>query len=174
MTDELKMLVEAQIEAKKQQELERVERQLNADKEVIDKAIELINTHTLYKKVEENNHYVYKLATEEMFKNDYIRKPKYEWDRGISFRVDNFHERVNKGVIEVNGETYYDIRYALNSYEKYVEDLECSLTNLQEKIREKKKELALLNESFPTLKQAIEEWQTYESDEVEESYDMER
>lgn len=50
MMDELKELVENQIKAKKEQELERIEKQLNTDKEVINKAIELINTHTLYKK----------------------------------------------------------------------------------------------------------------------------
>ena len=165
MTDELKTLVEAQIEAKKKQELERIERQINADKEVIDKAIELINTHTLYKKICEGNHYTYKLANEEMFKNDYLKEPKSSFKKGINFHVDNFNKRgVNNGVIEVNGETYYDIRYALNNYEKYVENLTRSLTYLEDLINEKKKELEELNEYFPTLKKAIEEWQKYESE----------
>lgn len=165
MTDELKTLVEAQIEAKKKQELERIERQLNADKEVIDKAIELINTHTLYKRIREGNHYVYKLATEEMFKNDYITEPKNSWKKGINFYENSFNERVNKSVIEVNGEEYFDIRYALNNYEKYLEKLTSSLTWLEDKIDEKRKELEALNNEFPTLKKAIEEWQTYESEE---------
>lgn len=165
MTDELKTLVEAQIEAKKKQELERIERQINADKEVIDKAIELINTQTLYKRIREGNHYVYKLANEEMFKNDYLKEPENSWRKGIKFYVDSFNERVNKSVIEVNGEEYYDIRYALNSYEKYLEKLTSSLTWLEDKINEKKKELEALNDCFPTLKKAIEEWQTYESEE---------
>ena len=50
MTEELKSLIENQIEAKKKQELERIEEQIKADEEVISRAIELINTHTLYKK----------------------------------------------------------------------------------------------------------------------------
>ena len=162
MTEELKTLVEAQIELKKKQELERIEEQIKADEEVISKAIELINTHTLYKKIGKNNNYVYELATEEMFKNDYIKEAKYSWQKGITFRVDNFSERVNKGIIEVNGETYYDIRYALNSYEKYIEKLKSSLDCLKDQIKEKEKEMALLNKNFPTLKKAIEEWQKYE------------
>ena len=48
MTEELKTLLEAEIELKREQELERIEKQINEDKEVISKAIELINTHTLY------------------------------------------------------------------------------------------------------------------------------
>lgn len=167
MTDELKTLVEAQIEAKKKQELERIERQLNADKEVIDKAIELINTHTLYKKIYEGSHCVYKLATEEMFKNDYIAEPKNSWNKGIEFHVDNFTERVNRGVIEVNGERYYDIRYALNNYEKNIDVLTSSLSYLEDKVREKKKELELMYKTFPSLKKAIEEWQTYEMEDKE-------
>ncbi len=165
MTDELKTLVEAQIEAKKKQELERIERQLNADKEVIDKAIELINTHTLYKRIKEHNHYVYKLATEEMFKNDYITEPKNSWKKGIKFYEDSFNERVNKSVIEVNGEEYFDIRYALNNYEKYLEKLTSSLTYYERELAARKKELEALNNEFPTLKKAIEEWQAYESEE---------
>lgn len=164
MTEELKTLVEAQIELKKKQELERIEKQLNTDKEVISKAIELINTHTLYKKIGKNNHYVYELATEEMFKNDYIKEAKHSWQKGITFRVDNFSERVNKGIIEVNGETYYDIRYALNTYEKRVEEIIDSLGYLKRQINEKKRELEQLNENFPTLKKAIKEWQKYEKE----------
>lgn len=164
MTEELKALIENQIEAKKNQELERIEKQLNADKEVISKAIELINTHTLYKKIGKNNHYVYELATEEMFKNDYIKKPKNSWNEGIEFQRDIFTEKVNKGVMRVNGETYYDIRYALNTYEKCVEEITDSLGHLKREINEKKREFEQLNESFPTLKKAIEEWQKYEKE----------
>lgn len=164
MTEELKALVEAQIEAKKKQELERIERQMKQDEEVINKAIELINTHTLYKRVNRNNHYVYELATEEMFKKDYMKTPTYEWRRGITFHIGTFSEKVNKGIIEVNGENYYDIRYALNTYENDVEKLRYSLKSLKAKIREREKEMELLNKEFPTLKKAIEEWQTYESE----------
>ena len=165
MIEELKSLIENQIETKKKRELERIEKQLNADKEVIDKAIELINTHTLYKKISKSNHFVYELATEEMFKNDYMSEPNFSWKKGVIFHKDEFNERINKGVIEVNGETYYDIRYALNSYEKYMNELTRSLTYIEDKIREKRKELELLNKEFPTLKKAIEEWQKYESEE---------
>lgn len=141
-----------------------MKKQIEQDKEVISKAIKLINTHTLYKKIGNNNHYVYELATEEMFKNDYIKEPKNSWNKGIKFHVDSFTERVNKGILEVNGETYYDIRYALNTYEKRVEKITDSLGYLKREINEKKRELEQLNESFPTLKKAIIEWQTYESE----------
>lgn len=164
MTNELKELVENQIEAKKKRELERIEKQLNDDKEMIDKAIRLINTHTLYKKIGENHHFVYELATEEMFKNDYIKEPKDSWSKGVKFQRDIFTEKVNKGVMKVNGETYYDIRYALNTYEKRIEEITDSLGYYKREIDGKKRELEQLNESFPTLKKAIEEWQKYEKE----------
>lgn len=162
MTEELKALLEAEIELKRKQELETLEKRINADKEVISKAVELINTHTLYKKISKNNHYVYELATEAMFKDDYMREPKYKWKKGVNFRENEFNEKINRGVIEVNGETYYDIRYALNSYERYIDELKSSLDCLKDQIKEKEKEMALLNKNFPTLKKAIEEWQKYE------------
>lgn len=165
MTNELKELVENQIEAKKNQELERIEKQLNADREVIDKAIELIKTHTLYKKVGKNNDYIYQLATEEDFKNDYIKEPEFTWKKGIEFQKDEFSERINKGILEVNGEVYYDIRYALNNYEKSVENLKYSVEYFEKKVKEKQRELEQLNKNFPTLKKAIEEWQKYEREE---------
>lgn len=164
MTDELRKIVESQIEAKRKQELDRIEKQINADIEIIDKALELINSHTLYKKVIEGNNYVYKLATKEMFKADYLKETKFAWQKGIKFHEDSFSERVNKGVIDVNGEKYYDIRYALNEYEKSVQNQERSLSYLNERIIEKKKEIELLHKEFPTLKKAIEEWQAYENE----------
>ena len=165
MIDELKEIVESQIEAKREQELDRIERQINADRQVIDRAIELINSHTLYKRVKDKGNQVYKLATEEMFKTDYLKETEYAWQKGIKFHEDYFSEKVNKGVIEVNGECYYDIRYALNEYEKSVQKQESSLSYLNDKIIEKKKEIEILNKEFPTLKRAIEEWQSYESEE---------
>ena len=165
MTEDLKELIEAQIEAKKNQELERIEKQIKQDKEVITKAIDLINTHTLYKKVvDSSGHYVYKLATEEMFKKDYLKEPKYTYERGVKFHLNAFDVGVNKGIIEVNGENYYDICYALNTYENNVKNLRNSLKFLEELIKEKEKDLEILNAQFPTLKKAIEEWQTYEKE----------
>ena len=77
----------------------------------------------------------------------------------------SFSGKVNKGIIEVNGETYYDIRYALNTYENDVKNLRHSLKSLKEKIREREEEMELLDKEFPTLKKAIEEWQKYEREE---------
>ena len=164
MTEEFKKLIEAQIEAKKKQELEKNESQLKEDEEAIERAISLINTHTLYKDVKRNGRHVYELATEETFKNDYMKTPTYSWQEGIRFFMNSFNEKVNTGIIEVNGETYYDIRYALNSYEKHVEELKNSLNHLKKQIKDKETAMELLNEQFPTLKKVIEEWQTYESE----------
>lgn len=44
------------------------------------------------------------------------------------------------------------------------EELKSSLDCLKDQIKEKEKEMALLNKNFPTLKKAIEEWQKYEDE----------
>lgn len=133
MTEELKALLEAEIELKRKQELERLEERINADKEVISKAIELINTHTLYKKISKNNHYVYELATEEMFKNDYMREPEFSWKKGVNFRENEFNEKINRGVIEVN-----------------IDELKSSLDCLKD--QRKRKRDGIIKQELPNVK----------------------
>ena len=63
MTD-LLLLAEAQIAEKQVKEIEEVKKRINGDREMLKKAIELVNSHTLYKKVvTSNGNYKYVLAT---------------------------------------------------------------------------------------------------------------
>lgn len=165
---DLLILAEAQIAEKQIKEIEAIKARLEADKEVLKEAIALVNSHTLYKKVEESRcRYRYVLATEEMLKTDYLGEPKPYSYKGIKFHYDYGKERYNKGIMEVNGHTYYDIRWALNNYEQMIKEKETQLSDLNSKIREIKDDLALLHANFPTLKQAVEEWMTYEKGENE-------
>lgn len=166
---DLLILAEAQIAEKQVKEIEAIKARLEADKEVLKEAIELVNSHTLYKMVEDGlrGRYKYVLATEEMLKADYLGEPKPCSYKGIKFHYDSWKEKYNKGIMEVNGHTYYDIRYALNNYERQISEKESQILSLNSKIREIKEDLALLHANFPTLKQAIEEWMTYEEGENE-------
>lgn len=165
---DLLILAEAQIAEKQVKEIEKIKARLERDKEVLKEAIALVNSHTLYKMVGNSGRYKYVLATEEMLKEDYLGEPKpYCYKQGITFHYDSWEGKYNKGIMEVNGYVYYDIRYALNNYERMVSEKENELSNLNSKIRDIKDDLEKLKANFPTLKQAITEWMTYQQAESE-------
>lgn len=164
MTD-LLILAEAQIAEKQVQEIEAVKKRLERDRETVKEAIALIKSRTLYKKVKDkysHGRFRYVLATEEMFKADYLGEPTSHWSRGISFKLDDKNGRYDLGVMEVNGHTYYDIRWALNNYERMIADKETRIANLTSAIVDIKEELEDLHKNFPTLKQAVTEWMEYQ------------
>ena len=171
MTD-LLVLAEAQIAEKQVQEIEAVKKRLEQDRETVKEAIALINSHTLYKKVKDEysyGKYRYVLATEEMFKADYLGEPADRYTRkGISFKWDERNDRYDLGVMEVNGHTYYDIRWALNNYERMIADKGKRIVQLNDAIADIKKELEDLHRNFPTLKQAVTEWMEYQESSKEE------
>ena len=164
MTD-LLTIAEARIAEKQVQEIEKVKQRLEADRDVLKQAIELVNSHTLYKKVETYRYcHRYVLVTEDMLKADYLKESKYDWQHGIKFKKGDSSKGWNTGILEVNGETYYDIRFALEAYEKGVTAREYEIGNLQDKINKLKKEIEQLNNDFPSLKEAIEQWMAYQEE----------
>ena len=169
MNTDLLTIAEAQIAEKQFQEIQKVKKRLEQDKETLKEAINLVNTHTLYKVVEDprNRHKkIYKLVTEEMLKEDYLKEPKPYHPAGIQFDYNYDSGYYNKGILEVNGEDYYDIRYALNRYEKAIAEKERQVNGLFDRLSDLKKELEALHATYPSLKQAIEEWQQWEEKEV--------
>ena len=171
MTD-LLVLAEAQIAEKQFKEIEAIKQRLEQDKEILKQAIELVNSHTLYKKVEDSycrGVYKYVLATEEMLKEDYLGEPKPYCRKGIYFHENSWKERINRGIMEVNGHTYYDVRYALNNYEEEMKDKKRRIDNLYSSIREYEDELKALHRNFPTLKQAVTEWMEYQKEQYEDN-----
>ena len=166
---DLLILAEAQIAEKQVKEIEAIKQRLEQDKVILKEAIELVNSHTLYKKVGDyRSRYKYVLATEEMLKADYLGEPKPYSNKGIRFKYDDRNERYDKGVMEVNGHTYYDIRWLLNNYERMIKEKESQVLSLNSKIRELKEDLEILHDDFPTIKQAIKEWMEYQKAEREE------
>ena len=165
MTD-LLALAEAQIAEKQAKEIEAVKQRIDADKEMLKEAIALVNSHTLYKREEVSRGcYRYVLATEEMLKADYLGEPLRKYaHKGIQFYYDDWEEKYNKGIMEVNGHTYYDIRYALNNYERMIDEKEARVLDLNGKVRELKEDLEKLHENYPSLKQAVMEWMAYQEE----------
>ena len=169
MTD-LLILAEAQIAEKQVKEIEEVKQRLEADKKLLKKAIELVNSHTLYKRVETSRgRYKYVLATEEMLKEDYLGKPTPYACEGINFYYDYQESRYNKGIMKVNGHTYYDIRFALNEYEELIEDKKRAILGLNKTMGDLEEDLRRLHENYPSLKQAVMEWMDYQKADGAES-----
>lgn len=169
MNTDLLTIAEAQIAEKQFQEIQKVKERLEQDKETLKEAINLVNTHTLYKVVEDPIYHrknTYKLATEEMLKEDYLKEPKPYCHSGIQFDYDYDSGYYNKGILKVNGEVYYDIRYALKRYENAMAEKERTLNCLFDRLSDLKEELEALRANYPSLKQAIEEWQQWEKKEV--------
>ena len=166
MNTDLLTIAEAQIAEKQYQEIQKIKERLEQDKKVLEEAINLVNTHTLYKVVEDPIYHrktTYTLATEEMLKEDYLKEPKPYCSHGIQFDYDYDSGYYNKGILKVNGEVYYDIRYALKRYEKVMAEKERTLNGLFGCLSELKEELEALHATYPSLKQAIEEWQEWEN-----------
>lgn len=163
MTD-LLTIAEAQIAEKQVKEIENIKKRLEEDKEIIKRAIELVNTHTLYKQIDTGRFtYKYVLATEEILKADYLKEPeKYSSYKGIRFLNDNYQKPYNTGILDVNGERYYDIHFVIEAYEKQINQKANALNSMFDKIRDLREEIEVLEKNFPSLKQAIIEWQEYQ------------
>ena len=173
MTTDLLTLAEAQIAEKQYKEIQSVKERLERDKENIVKAIELVKSHTLYKKILDKHYrsrYKYVLATEEMLKEDYLKQPDVYYEKGIQFVDRDISSVYNTGVLKVNGEVYYDIRFALQQYEEAVRKKTGEVERLNSQIRELQEDIADFKKNFPTLKQAIEEWQNYQKENYQEDY----
>ena len=170
-------IAEAQIAEKQAKEIEEVKERIKKDKEVIARAIQLVKDHTLYKKVTSDYgwSYSYVLVTEEMLKEDYLKNPVSFSRRGIYFYdKDEKYRKYNTGILKVNGETYYDIRYALEDYERELVEKKNRVESLVEDIRNIENDIKGMNKLFPSLKKSIEEWQEYQSKMSIEEYENEK
>lgn len=164
-SERLIRLAEVNIESKRNEELERLEQSLKHDKEVIEKVLKLIDDHLLYKVISQYGCPVqYQLVTPEIFEADYLKTPDHDWCQGLVIKDSN----KNYGAtVEVNGESYYDIRYALNKFSADVEKREQTLSTIQQKLIDIKCEIEFLYKSLPALKAAITEWQEHQNKETE-------
>lgn len=168
-------LARKQAEEQYNKKVEQLNAQMKADEEVIQKVLLLIKNKTLYK-TDRNHHY--HLVTEDIFKQDYL-KDTDSWRKGVRFLSSDTTRLYNTGLVEVNGERYYDIRYILENYEKDINKrkdklirLQDELIRLQDEIRNIEDSLTELKREFPSIKVAIEEWLQYKSEHEKEYEDL--
>lgn len=158
--DEIKAYARETVNKKIEQKSEILEREANRDLELLNEAIEMVQSKVVYKKVERKyGGYDYVLATEEMICADYMNPPKYDWKKGIMFYSENHSEYKYHGMFEINGESYYDMRYLLTSY---AEDVREALKKAEGTVRILKEHLEKHKETLerlPKLKAMIMDWE---------------
>lgn len=138
-------------------ENEQAQERANADREKIEKAIDLIKNNLLYKKVKKGySGEQYVLATEDMFYEDYTSNTEYVWQRGITYTggKDNT-DYIYSGVFKVNGERYYDIRYIIKEYENNLKKTSEKIKSYGDKLRDITDEYEKLVKEAPRIKALI-------------------
>lgn len=143
-----------------EQETMQAKEQAEKDAEIVSRAIELIQKNLMYKEVKESYYTHYVPATEEMFFEDFLKKPDYEWSAGIKFNDDTDKSKTAylHGSFSVNGERYFDMRYLLNKYVSDVESVKRRISNYRDQLNDMINAFDRLVEQRPKIKRMLEEW----------------
>lgn len=157
IVSKIKELAYENVNKKLEEEREKTELKIKRDLEKVNKCLEYITNRMVFKIIEDS-HYTreYRLANEEMFFNDYSIDSKIAWRKGIIFREEEKYKY--DALFTVNGESYYDMRYIIRSYEKTFERYEDDLKRLNENFNEIKKAAERLKEQEPLIKSFIEQY----------------
>lgn len=134
---------------------ERAER----DREIVERAVALIHQNLMYKDEGHGSYHHYVLATEEMFFQDFMKKPEYGWNAGIKFNDEADKKPAHlHGSFSVNGERYYDMRYLLDKYAKDVEEEARHICAYNDRLAELRRRFDDLIHQRPAIEKMIKEW----------------
>lgn len=153
------------VNKKLEKETKEVERKINEELDVVEKILKYIKNKLIFKKIGDSWDYSYVLVTEEIFFQDYTRKPEYNWDEGIEIKYNRKNNY--EPFIKVNGENYYDIRYIIRNYQDTFDSYKNKLQRLNESFREIENEVEELKRKEPAIKKLIEEYQLLDLEENE-------
>lgn len=158
IVSKIKELAYENVNKKLEEEREKTELKIKRDLEKVNKCLEYITNKMVFKIIGDS-YYTreYRLANEEMFFNDYNIDSKIAWRKGIIFREEEEKSKYD-ALFTVNGESYYDMRYIIRSYEKTFERYEGDLKRLNENFNEIKKAAERLKEQEPLIKSFIEQY----------------
>lgn len=129
---------------------EETNEKIKQEAEKIEKCLKYIENKLVFKIVRENGYIKnYVLANEEMFMQDYIKKPKFDFYRGIEFCDES-----QIPLFMVNGEEYFDMRYIIENYKRAFNEYSSKLKSLQEtfkRIEEKGNDLLDMEKGVKSL-----------------------
>lgn len=152
------------VNKKIEEEKKETERKINIELKQVEEILKYIKNRLLFKIVNDYKQ-EYKLVDENTFFQDYSKEPEHSWQRkGLKIN----YERTRKWeeFVQVNGESYYDVRYIIRHYEEEFETLKEKLNKLNESFREIEKQEEELLKQEPIIKKFIEEYKELDIEEV--------
>ena len=154
------------VNKKIEEEKKATEAKINKELDAVEEVLKYIKNKLIFKEIGDSWGCNYVLVTEKIFFEDYNKKSKYDWQKGIE--INHNRERKYEPFIKVNGERYYDIRYIIANYEQTFNGYKQRLQNLNERFREIEDEAQKLKGREPAIKKLIEEYQVLELEEEDE------
>lgn len=139
------------VNKKIEEEREATESKIKNELETVERCVEFIEKHLVFKKV--NGNYV--LATSDMFFDDYSKQPKYSYNSGVKIKE---NRRIYEPWFTVNGESYYEIRYIIGKYEEDFSRLTKRAEQMYETIRGLKESWKTLEQEQKSIKSLLEQY----------------
>ena len=152
------------VNKKIEEEKKETERKINLEINQVEEILKYIKNRLLFKIVDDYKK-EYKLVDENIFFQDYSKEPKNSWQRK-GLRINYERTRKWEEFVQVNGESYYDVRYIIRHYEEEFETLKEKLNKLNESFREIKEQEEKLLKQEPIIKKFIEEYKELDIEEV--------
>ena len=153
------------VNKKLEEERKKVEDKTNFELKDVERCLQYIQNKMVFK-IEGNNIYSnkYYLADENTFLKDYLTEPKYSFKKGIRFFDSS--SKPYQPLFEVNGESYYDMRYIIRHYEERFNEYSRRLDDLRDKFNDIKEKANELIKQEPLIKKLIEQYKQVEIDET--------
>lgn len=139
------------VNKKIEEEREATESKIKNELKTIERCVEFIEKHLVFKKV--NGNYV--LATSDMFFYDYSKQPKYSYNSGVKIKE---NRRIYEPWFTVNGESYYEIRYIIGKYEEDFSRLTKRAEQMYETIRGLEESWKTLEQEQKSIKSLLEQY----------------
>ena len=152
---------EEYLEAKKEEEMKRLDSKLNREEKDVEKILEMVHDTLLYKDVSGrlSTFRKYAIVTEEMFLADYTTVQDCGYSMGINWTSEEqLRAYPSVCVVSVNGNNYYDIRRAVERYRKDIDNMRDKVTAAEQRLNEVEEEYKRVVEEFPEFVKMVKAW----------------
>lgn len=153
------------VNKKLEEERKKTENKINNELTQVERCLQYINNKMVFKIIKSSWSHAgeYVLADENTFFKDYTKEPEYSFNKGISFY--NSNSKPYEPLFQVNGESYYDMRYIIRNYEEKFNKYSRRLSNLREQFETIEEAVGSLKRQEPCIKKLIEQYKQVEIDE---------
>ena len=173
VADKIRKMAQKTAREKIEAEKKAVEESAVKDIADIETAIGLIQDRALFKKVKVGQFHdtAYVLATEEMFLEDYTGPIGKYTRKGIVF-YDREDQKRTHCVFTVNGHSYYDMAFLVNTYESDLEKIARRANRLYEELSDAEQEWSRLKEKRFFIKKLLEQVEKLKEEQEAQEYNF--